>query len=357
MTSKTSSRPGRQLRNFSVSKVKTAVRCEKQYYFRYIYPKEVLGKKGELVPSHSSLPLKKGSWMHDLLAEHWAGRSWEAKHDELSQEFNKLFWEERELFDDLPVVCNQLMRRYLRYHAEDDSKYEVARLPKGKPAIEFVIEFPLEKWGVHGNFKGRIDLLVKDLEYGGYWIRDAKWVKSIPGPDERMMSPQNIMYVAVMRLMGWDLRGFIYDYGRTKEPTVPPILQRGTVTTRKNLDTDVLTYLMQVRNAHGKKWKSYARTVYKTKIEELRGRESLWFRRERIPVDGPRIDEGFAEFIEGCKRIKKRNAYIRNYLYNCKFNCSYHEPCVASFQGMDIERLMKSQFMVEPERYSLEEVN
>jgi hypothetical protein len=199
--------------------------------------------------------------------------------------------------------------------------------------------------------------LVRDLEYGGYWIRDAKWMKSIPGPDERMMSPQNIMYAWALRSLGWDIRGFIYDYGRTKPPAVPYILKNGTVTTRRNLDTDVLTYLRAIRKAHGKHWKSHARTIYKAKIKELKAREVLWFDRQRIPLDGPRMENGFKEYLEAVRQIQIRGEPVRNYIYTCKFGCSYHDPCVAAFQGLDIEHLIKSSFHVEPEKYRVEEVN
>jgi len=348
---------------FNQSRVRTFLRCTKAYDFRYDYPVRELGKKGELHPKRLSLPLKKGGWMHRLMQAHWLhlvdkGPSWEDAHEELCEEFeSRLFDEEREVYSDLPNECRRLMKRYLHFYKDEDQNFKVARLAKGQPAVEFIVEVPLKKYGLGPHvFKGQIDILVRDVEYGGLWIRDAKWVKTIPGPDERMMSPQNIMYVWALRHMGHDVRGFIYDYGRTKPPTTPYILQNGSVTTRKQLDTDVHTYLLAIRKAHGTKWKTFARTVYKEKLDVLRARESLWFRRERLPVEGPRIEIGFQEYIQACKNIVNRGGPLRNYVYNCKWNCEFHEPCVAEFQGLDIDRLMKTQFRVEPERYGIQEI-
>lgn len=364
MRSSSKADPKRPRVAFNQSRVRTFLRCEKAYYFRYDYPTEVLGKPGELHPKMLSQGLRKGGWMHKLMQAYWLesvgqGDGWEALHEKLSAQWNRsMFDEERELYDDLPVECRRLMRRYLHHYRTDDELFSIVRTAKGKPAVEFVVEVPLKRYGLGDHvFKGQIDILVNDLEYGGMWIRDAKWVKSIPGPDERMMSPQNIMYVWALRKLGYDVRGFIYDYGRTKTPAVPYILQNGSVTTRKNIDTDVQSYLRAVKEAHGKSWKSYARTVYKDKLDELRARETLWFRRERIPVEGPRIKTGFDEYIIACLRILARGKPIRNYIYNCKWNCDFHEPCVAEFQGMDIDRLMKTQYRVEKERYGIEEID
>lgn len=363
MSSSKVDRPRRK-RVYNVSKVKTFVRCRQQYYLRYDLPRIELDKRSELVANRPGKGLKKGTWMHALQAAYWLhktgkGPSWEDVLEELTEEYDELFDEEKEYYGDLPTECEGLFRRYLRYYKDEDEQFQLYRMPNGKPAVEVIIEFPLDKWGIRGIYKGQIDLMVKDLEYGGVWVRDAKWVKTIPSADERMMSPQNIMYVSMLRSLGHDLRGFIYDYGRTKPPAIPYVLQSGMVTTRKNIDTDVLTYVRAIKKQHGKHWRSHARTVYKAKIQELKARETLWFDRQRMPIDGERVENGFNEFIEGCKAIVNRGAPIRSYLYNCKFNCDYHELCVARFQGLDTEHLLKSQFHIEPPRYDreLEEVN
>lgn len=354
---------------YNNSRVKLYLRCRKAYWFRY----DSHGKPGaELVPKHEALPLKKGSWMHDLLQAHWLeqageGHGWMHRNTEMATIFYNRFDEEIERYGDLPKECARLMEGYVRRWRNEDSAFRVATLPSGEPAIEFVVEVPLDKWGIESPFKGRIDLLVEDLEYGGLWIRDAKWVRSVPGPDERMMSPQNLLYVWACRRAGLDVRGFIYDYGRTAEPTVPRILKRGNrktgslaghVSTAK-CDTTVPVYLQQIVAAHGKKQaRELIHTYYGDMLKTLRQREVLWYRRERIPVEPERIKRGLAEFIQAVREIerrKKKGAIPRTYLYNCKWNCSYHEPCVAQFQGLDIAPLLKRRYQLEQESYAVEE--
>lgn len=381
---------------FNQSRVKQFLRCQRAYYYRYDYPILVMGTEPntELVHRYPGLPLRRGTWMHALLEAHYKGmvgdsvvyevkkgkktipiecRGWEELNEVMGQQYNKLFDEERELYGDLPGDAARLFKGYLkRWDQEDKRRYRIATLPDGKPAVEFVISYPLNKWGIDAPFKGRVDILVEDLEMGGLWIRDAKWVKAIPGPDERMMSPQNIVYVYVMRKLGFDVRGFIYDYGRTKVPTEPRILKRssqygpaGSVSLAK-CDTTVAVYKAAVKAAHGASAKTMVKTYYRDKLEELKRAEVTWYHRERIPVEGPRLQRGFKEFLLACHQIQNRTTrwadYAsggppRNYIYNCKWNCSYHEPCVAEFQGGDIERLLKTQYVLEAESYKPEEID
>lgn len=312
-----------------------------------------------MVTKTPSLPLKRGSWLHALQEAHhrqWAGldEDWRDKHEELATAFEGLFDEEKEELGDLPDDCYRLFRAYLRHWGRDAEDLAVATLHDNRPAVEFVVEVPLHKWVPEGVFKGRVDLLVEDREVGGLWIWDHKWVKSVPASDERMMSPQTLMYVWALRRLGYDVRGFVFNYGRTKPPTLPMVLKRGTLTMRNKLDTDYATYLGAIKELHGDEWKHWAKNVYLPKLKELKNREVLWFRRERVPVEAERITRALGEFLVSCRQIEKRPkaSVPRTYEYNCKFSCSYHDLCVAEFQGLDITPLIKRRFTFEEERYS-----
>jgi hypothetical protein len=374
-----------RLINYNQSRIKMFRRCQKQYSYRYDYPAflNADGKRLEMVPKVHKLPLYRGTWMHALqeaLHHQWAGyeefpitvgeapysitvpcTSWKDIHEALTEEFNKLFLEEREELGDLPDECERLFRSYLRFWNDDQDRYQVAELPDGTPAIELIVEAPLDKFGVTGRFKGKIDLVVEDLEYGGNWIWDAKWVKKIPPPDERMMSPQAPLYVWGLREQHQlDVRGFVFNYGRTKPPAIPRVLQRpaGMLSTAHRMDTDLHTYFTAIKNQHGKHWKRYIE-YYREKLEELKGREALWFDRQRIPVEDERILRSIREYVATITNIQdreKRRGYVpRSYFYNCRFGCEYHGPCVAEFQGLDIEPLIRDGFRFVGERYEKEE--
>jgi len=363
--------------NYNQSRVKQFRRCQKQYAFRYDYPELFGGTAGqEMVPVQKKLPLYRGSWMHALqegLHYQWAGvkkfkiqfgegrsaikikgKTWEDVHEALTEQFDGMFEEEQDLLGPLPSECERLFRAYLRYWKEDEAKYKVAVID-GQPAIEYIMSCRLPN--VRGaNFKGKLDLLVEDIEYGGLWNWDAKWVKTVPAPDERMMSPQATQYVWALREEGLDIRGFVYNYGRTKPPAEPQVLVRGTLSLRKNMDTDIATYVAAMKRLHGKEWKKFI-PYYRTKLNELKGREALWFRRERIPVEPERIERGLLEYEATVRNIQARDKEDtpRSYFYNCKFSCDYHDVCCAEFQGLDISPLVKANYQFTGERYSGEE--
>jgi hypothetical protein len=344
---------------YNQSRIKMFRRCQKQYSFRYDTASELgLDPTKEMVPKFKKVQLERGSWMHALQEAHhreWAGvkgPKWREVHDDFTAKYNGLFLEEREEYGDLPGETERMWKGYLRFWADDADRYSVVEFDDG-PAIEFMVEQPLKKWGVSEPFKGRIDLLVEDVEYGGYWVWDHKWVSRIPDSDERMMSPQNMMYMWALRKDGIDVRGFIYNYGRTKPPTIPRVLKNGTLSMAQRMDTTYDTYVQAIKDLHGDRWKDYAKHMYLDKLRSLKERDVLWFRRERIPVEDHKIKQGLREFVVSCRDIDRRNKKIppRTYTYSCRFGCEYHSLCTTQFAGVDIEPLIKHDYTFEDERY------
>jgi hypothetical protein len=146
----------------------------------------------------------------------------------------------------------------------------------------------------------------------------------------------------------------VYDYGRTKPPTVPQILKKGGVSKKKNMDTTLEVYCAQLKEVYGDDWKAMAKTEYKEMIERLRDRDVLWFRREPLPLDKPATTQAVKEFLISAKQIQRRpqNNPPRSYFYSCKFQCEYHGPCVAQFAGLNIEPILKKNYQVVGERYT-----
>ena len=171
------------------------------------------------------------------------------------------------------------------------------------------------------------------------------------------MSPQAPLYVWALReKYDLDVRGFLYNYGRTKPPAIPRVLQRpaGMLSTAHKMDTDLTTYFTAIKEQHGKHWRKYLE-YYKPKLLELKGREAMWFRRERIPVEDERILRAVREYVASVKNIRERESrreYVpRSYFFNCKYSCEYHDLCVAEFQGLDIDPLVREGFRFVGERY------
>lgn len=344
---------------YNQSKIKLFRRCQKAYDFRY---GEYAPAGKEMTPKVPKLALQRGTWMHELQAalhREWAGvgfDTWEDKHNAMAETFYLFPEETRVDLGDLPDECDRLFRAYLRRWRDDRSTYRVATLHDGAPAIEFMVEASLQRWGIDSPFKGRLDLLVEDDEFGGLWVWDAKWVKTLPNPDERMMSPQALMYVWALQKIGYDIRGFVFNYGRTKPPAIPDTLKStGLLTMKHSLDSDFYTYVREIQRLHGSEWRRWAKRVYREKLLELKGREQLWFRRERIPTEPARIQQALREFLVSIKDIERRETrqhlVPRSYFYNCRWGCDYHDLCVSQFNGLDIAPLIKRDFEFVEERY------
>jgi hypothetical protein len=351
------------------SKLKLYRRCQKAYSFKH---GEYAPEGMEMQTKYPSLPLKRGGWMHllqEALHREWAGipeweikvgrtteavTNWKEVQSALTREFEQMFAEEKEAYGPLPDETRRLFRAYLRNWREDSDRYTVARLHDGSPAIEFLVEVDLRPWGIEDSFKGRVDLMVEDSEYGGLWVWDAKWVKKVPSPDERMMSPQSLLYVWALRKADYDVRGFVYNYGRTKPPTMPAVLKKGVLTTRASLDSDVYTYVEAIKALHGSDWKNFANTIYREKLRELNARNPDWFRRERVPITVGPMKQAVREMLVTAADIQRRTTTHppRSYFYNCKFSCDFHDICVAEFQGLDIQPLIKQNFEFTEERYA-----
>lgn len=348
--------------NYNQSKVKMWRRCQKQFAFRYDEPYAPEGK--ELVPKVLKLPLTRGTWLHALLEAYFreeAGQDadWQEVHQAYVDKFNTYFDEEKEDLGDLPSECLRIFKAYLRFYAKDEGRYITAKLADGSPAIEFVVERSL---GRHNQqFKGRIDRVVEDTEFGGLWIWDHKWVKSVPDTDERMMSPQSPMYVwGLYPYFDEPVRGFLFNYGRTKPPTIPQTLVRGGISQRKNMDTDLHTYVQALKGEYGADWKKAAKLMYRDTLLRLKERDVLWFRRERVPVEADRIQRCLDEFLLSVDQISSRGdgeEAPRSYFYNCKFGCEYHGLCVGEFTGLNIGPLIKAKYQLVGERYEQTETD
>lgn len=346
---------------YNQSRVKMFRRCQKQYSFRYDSAGHLnLDPTKELVPKRRKVQLYRGNWLHamfEALHREWAGmeaETWQEVHERYEEEFDGLFHEERDELGDLPNEVMRIFSGYLRFWKNDLDRYTVATLDNGEPAVEFVVKESLKKYGIKQPFKGRIDLVVEDNELGGLWIWDHKSVGKIPSDDERMMSPQNAMYIWALRRAGYDVRGFVYNYARTKPPTIPRVLKRGTLSMAQRMDTDYYTYIQAIKALHGKMWKEYAKTVYREKLIHLKQRDGLWFLRQPIPVETHKVQQALREFIISVRDIERRNtkAPPRSYFYSCRWGCEYHELCVAQYAGLDIEEMIKADFTFEDERYS-----
>lgn len=330
--------------------------CKKATQYKYV---DRLKKR---LANERDKPLRRGTWMHLLFQEYYAGRDWKAMHTKLSQQFGQLFDEEREALGDLPRECAQLMRSYLwHYGANKDDPMH------GWDVLE--VEKTLEcAWpdAPDGDriYRGRVDLLVRD-EFG-LWIVDHKTHKTLPDTTFRLLDPQSALYIWAAWENGLEVRGFIWNYVRTKVPTVPTLAYEGKANERLSvaaIDTDYPTYYLGLK-ALGR----LDDPVGRAKLRELRSHRyefgkvqtSTFFRREILEKDeamvarvvgaAMRSRDAMHAYDFGVTHPTKGDNYIRESVERstgrpCQW-CDYKDLCTTDLFGGNSRLIRKQQFRV-----------
>lgn len=320
----------------SNSKIKTWQRCPKRYEYKYIWGLE---------PRTKTLQLERGSWMHELLEEHYGGGDWEDLHKQRTMEFYELLEELRVELGDLPRECARIMRSYLRYWREEDAQFTVV-----DTEMDEIVTLP------NGlEFRVIIDIVVEDRRTGLLWPWDHKTRKNFESSDGMLLDPQLTNYYTALQIMGYKpLGGVCYNELRTKPPAIPSLLKSGALSKRKNIDTDVYTYMRAIKK-HGLDPNDYAdilRHIAKNEPERF-------FRRVKLPKDPPMLKTMQHELIISAREMataESRGEFRRTFQpRNCKWDCDFKSLCIAELHGSDVKSLIKHGFRSRKEQDEVEE--
>lgn len=306
------------------SRIKLWRRCQQAYYYREVE---------KLEPKRKSLPLEKGSLMH-LLAETFFNRGdWRAVLDKYRGGFEQLMDEEKDYYGDLPTEVQRLFEGYIK-------KWYSKGIPEKILAVELnFADTPVEVApGV--SLKGTIDRIVKITEgplKGKIALGEMKNLKRIPSEEERFYDVQTCLYTPAARKLGFKIDLVMWDYIRTKPPTVPEVLKKGGITRRQNLDTDYETYY-QVIVENGCNPRDYA-----VELERVKG--NVYYDRRFIPVSDKLIQMVVRDFAITAKHIDKLKMYPTRNLnkLHCK-SCGYISLCRAELMGLDADFIRKTEY-------------
>lgn len=316
------------------SMMKTFRRCPQQTYYKYVL---------RLKPKVASKPLTRGTWMHKLLETYYDGGDWKLAHDLLSKEFSMLMDEEKEELGDLPRECARLMRGYLWHYQESD------------PWTVLETEMTLETEFPDGSiYRGRIDMLVENQF--GLWIVDHKTHKTLPNLDFRLLDAASALYIWAAIRNKIPVQGFIWNYLRTKPPSIPKLTKQGRLSRRK-IETDYPTFLNALKRYEldPKPHRDTLRYLKNQQYQDGMVQTSPFFRRsiieksdellKRVAREGhhtqKRMNEYAWEKVDYIERVPDRS---------CTFSCSYTEICTLSlFSGEDspgVQNLMRQRYKV-----------
>lgn len=334
---------GQQITTHSM--LKCFGRCPNQARYKYamrLKPKRV---------SARSLPLKRGTWFHRLMELYYAGEDWITEHARLSAQFALLFDEEKEALGDLPDECLRLMRSYLWHYGAD----------KGDPYhgwevldTELTLECPWPDG--QGIYRCRLDLLARD-QYG-LFIGDHKTHKRLPNHTTRLLDAASALYLWCARENGLEVNRFIWNYVRTKAPTVPKLVYVGTAREAMSsaaIDTDYPTYACEIKRLglqDSPKWdRGLLRSLKSQRWVDGNVQTSPFFRRTTLEKD----DDMIARVVAAAMRTRDR---MHSYPFNewesvervpdtsCEWMCEFNEICQVELFTGNAARLIRQNFRV-----------
>ncbi len=312
----------------SHSKIKTARRCLKAYYYKYImkYRKRVKSRPlliGSLVHSCLESYFRNGYYLPEITA-------WK------KSEFDKMFVEEQALNKDIIPLVKSLVRGYIK--TWQDSGLEMLWVEK-----EFEIEIAPGIWLI-----GKIDGLAQ-CEKGLTWLVEHKTCKKMPGEEVRIFDTQAVLYSEMLPLMGEpNPDGVIWDYVRTKPPAKPELLKSGGLSTRKNIDTLPEVFEREIKRH------DLDRIRYEDILDELEQKRNNFYRQIRLPFNKTLGQNVMQDLVTDSQQLiamevqyhtADNDLFTRNLTRDCSW-CDYKTLCHAEIKGDDTDYILKHDYTV-----------
>jgi len=318
------------------SAIKTFRRCPRQYYYKYVR---------RLKPRTTGTPLKRGTWMHELLEAHHSGMDWKLRHIELCAQYDTLLDEEKDYYGDLPEECYALMRAYVYYYEDD---------PWQTHETEFTIETELPLKSALVVYRGRVDILFENVF--GLWIGDHKTHGRLPGLTFRLLDAQSALYMWAALERGLEVQGFMWNYLRTTGPSKPRVVKAGNRLYKNLSDTDYHTFGMEIKRllktgelrAMTPDIKAHLLRLKAERYSPGEPQTSPFFRRDPLEKDDDMLDRVITETVHTVARIRaypfhKPDMVERSIDRGCEW-CPFADLCTAELMGSNTKSLLKNNF-------------
>lgn len=307
----------------SHSRIKTARRCWKKHDYRY---------NQRLQSKKKSAPLLRGTIIHEMIDATTEGKDPFKVTKKYAKKHRQLFREEREEYGDTFIEdIDRIFQAYQRTYEKDPLKYEQSE-EESRVEIAKGIEFIYV-----------IDKIAIDPE-GRRWLMDHKSHKNIPNADARFSDIQLVLYV-----WAWNkehpkrpIDGVIWDYIRTKPPTIPEVLKSGQLSQAKSITTDYHTYMAEISRLR------LDPKPYAGFLSELKKRgTSEFFERVKLPSPPKVVIQSVVDDTrETAHQIVEYGAELtaRNMTKDCCWDCDYFKLCQAELRGLDADFVRKTHF-------------
>lgn len=307
------------------SKVKVYRFCNKKYEYSVIR---------NLQAKRRPAAMFRGTILHEMLEARDNGKSAPDVWVKYLEQYGELFESEREFYgENYMEDIWRIYRGYLRNYRGDD--WTVL-------ATEGYVQTELT---TNILFEGHYDLLVESQRRR--WLVDRKSHRVIPTAEERFNNFQLLLYAEAWNRehkRAEHVGGIIWDYIRTKAPTIPEVLKGGQLTRRKDLDTDVFTYRKAILD------NELDEDAYAVYLRELEKRApDRFYQRVPLPIPSPAMTKVVVEeFTQTAEMMRTAKHFPRNATYQCK-SCEFFKLCNAELCGINAKYVEKNDYEQRPE--------
>lgn len=309
------------------SMVRTYRRCPKAYEYKYLQNLQRVAPPA---------PLIRGTIIHQILDARAistpSGKGFKTIMSEYREKYGTLFKEEQEMYgENFLDNIERVYQGYLREYPDEDLEYMSSEEFVSTPLVGDII------------FQGHLDKRV--FKDGRLWVMDHKTHRNIPTEEQRFNDYQILMYVWAYNrehAKGDQIDGVIWDYIRTKPPTIPEPLVKGGLSQAKNIDTDVYTYTRELVKL------KLDPKPYKVFLAELAKRaRGKFYQRVYLPAPSKvMVEQVVQDFTQSSQIMHGLKVYPRTMTRDCSW-CEYYRICNAELRGLDHKFVRNSEYKVE----------
>lgn len=262
--------------------------------------------------------------------------------------------EERDHYDQCIILGRGMLDYYMEFvHGVDDVWFRPVRVevefeaPITDENGEPVLCHNSPHCGQHHSnpdvctYGGRIDALVEDIVFGGYWIFDWKTAASLRASFDILENDdQACSYCwACREKLGVDIRGFVFAEIRKDYPRFPKELKRTRngckFSTDKNMATTASIYRRHVKINDKAAYEAgcYDEFLYWLENDKDAAKFHNWIKIKKSPTELRNIGQDIAD-----ETMDMVNPSLRRYPSFGRFSCpscAYRTPCKARTSGED----------------------
>jgi len=299
--------------------------CRQSHYYNFVE---------KIVPRVKSKPLKLGNIIHKLI-ETWAKKgNCEKILTEVRVEYKKMFDEEKEYYGDLPGIVEQIFQGYRDKYGEGETfKYSLVEKTMGP--------IPLTS---QTQFKFKVDRVL-NIPLGKA-ICETKTAKRMPEEDKRIWDIQTLLYAWGLNESGYNINAVLWDYIRTKTPTIPRVLKNGELSQAKDIDTNYDTYYQAIIDNLGK---SHIKD-YEEILTSLQFRPDQFYKRIVQTISKSMMKSVVRDAkITSLEILNMSRLPVKNISgFTCPM-CFYSSLCYADMRNLDSDFIRQREFMKKEE--------